>query len=114
MVKLVLKTFGLVFLAEMGDKTQLSTMGLAASVQNGRQGALAVFLGSALALCATSALAAAAGGWISAHVPPRAVKAVSGILFLVFGALFLREAFFGGGAGASGAASAAAGVGVRP
>jgi len=99
MLPLLLKTFGLVFLAEMGDKTQLSTLGLAASAGGGASHPrLAVFLGSALALVCTSALAAVCGGWLSAHVSPRWIRAASGALFLVFGALLLREAFAGGGA----------------
>lgn len=109
MTGLFLKAFGLVFLAEMGDKTQLSAMGLAAAARGGRNGVLAVFLGSALALCVTSAIAAVAGGWVSEHVPPRVVKAVSGILFLAFGALFLREALCG-----VGGATLAADGGVQP
>ena len=43
--------FGSVFLAELGDKTQLATFGLAASSPGGR---LSVFLGSALALVSTT------------------------------------------------------------
>ena len=100
MTSLILKTFGLVFLAEMGDKTQLSTLGLAASAPGGGAGRakIAVFLGSALALVCTSALAAACGAWISAHVSLRAVRIASGLLFLLFGVLTLREGILGGGA----------------
>lgn len=101
MTSLFLKTFGVVFLAEMGDKTQLTTLGLAASAPRGGHPVLAVFAGSAAALVLTSAIAAVCGGWLSAHVPPRAVKAAAGAAFLVFGALYLREAVLGGGCGAS-------------
>lgn len=97
MMCIFLKAFGLVFLAEMGDKTQLSTLALAASARGCAYPRLAVFLGSAFALAATSAIAALCGAWISERVPERAVKAASGALFLVFGALFLREAFVAGG-----------------
>ena len=93
MLSLFLKTFSIVFLAEMGDKTQLTTLGLsAASGGAARHPVLAVFLGSAAALVCTSALAALLGGWISAHVPPRAIKFAAGALFLVFGVLCLCEA----------------------
>ena len=100
MTSLILKTFGLVFLAEMGDKTQLSALGLASSASGAgaRHPQLAVFLGSALALTCTSALAAGCGAWISAHVSLRAVRIASGLLFLLFGVLTLREGVLGGGA----------------
>lgn len=93
MLSLFLKSFSLNFLAEMGDKTQLSTMGLAASADGAaRHPLLAIFLGSVVALACTSALAVAFGGWIAAHVPPRAVKAVAGAVFVAFGAMYLWEA----------------------
>ena len=80
MLPLLLKSFGLVFLAEMGDKTQLSTLGLAAAADKAaRHPQLAIFLGSALALVCTSAIAAGCGA-----------------LLLVFGALYLREGILEG------------------
>ena len=97
MTALFLKAFGLIFLAEMGDKTQLSTLGLAASAGGGASHPrLAVFLGSALALVCTSAIAAGCGAWLSAHVNVRYLKLASGALFLVFGALYLREGILEG------------------
>ena len=97
MLPLLLKSFGLVFLAEMGDKTQLSTLGLAASADKAvRHPQLAIFLGSALALVCTSAIAAGCGAWLSAHVNPRYLKLASGALFLVFGALYQREGILEG------------------
>lgn len=93
MFRLLLQSFSLVFLAEMGDKTQLATMGMAASADGAvRHPLLAIFLGSAAALTCTSALAAVFGGWIAAHVPPRAVKAAAGAMFVAFGAIYLWEA----------------------
>ena len=97
MTALLLKSFGLVFLAEMGDKTQLSTLGLAAAADKAaKHPQLAVFLGSALALVCTSAIAAGCGAWLSAHVNPRIVKIASAVLFFVFGALYLREGLLEG------------------
>lgn len=99
MLRTVLRAFGLVFLAEMGDKTQLSTLALAASAGGATSHPrLAVFLGSAAALCATSALAAVCGGWLSAHVSQRWIDGASGALFLAFGAVAIRAAILGGGA----------------
>ena len=94
MLSLFLKSFGITFLAEMGDKTQLTTVGLAASAgAASRHPRMAIFLGAALALVLTSAIAALFGGWISAHVPPKAVKIAAGVMFVVFGiACFLEAA----------------------
>ena len=97
MTSLFLKAFGLIFLAEMGDKTQLSALGLAAAAgKSARHPQLAIFLGSALALGCTSALAALCGGWLAAHVNVRHLKIVSGALFVLFGVLYLREGLLEG------------------
>ncbi|MBQ7666636.1 MAG: TMEM165/GDT1 family protein [Kiritimatiellae bacterium] len=97
MLPLFLRTFGLVFLAEMGDKTQLSTLALSSCPGGGASHPrLAVFLGSASALCATSAIAALCGGWIAARVNPRWISAASGALFIAFGIAALRGAFRAG------------------
>lgn len=94
MLNLFLKAFGLVFLAEMGDKTQLSTLGLASSAgKTAAHPALAIFLGSAFALVCTSAVAALGGAWISEHVNLKYVRMASGALFIVFGVICLRDAF---------------------
>jgi putative Ca2+/H+ antiporter (TMEM165/GDT1 family) len=83
--KLLASTFAAVFLAELGDKTQLATLSLAAS---GRSRWL-VFAGSALALVATSAIAVVAGEALTRLVPPIWIKRAAGALFVVMGALFL-------------------------
>lgn len=99
MLKTVLRAFGLVFLAEMGDKTQLSTLALAASAGSAASHPrLAVFAGAAAALCATSAIAALCGGWLAGHVSQRWIDGASGALFLAFGAVAIRAAILGGGA----------------
>lgn len=83
--KLLASTFGVVFLAELGDKTQLATLSLAA----GGSSRWAVFLGSALALVATSAIAVIAGEALSRVIPPIWLRRGAGALFLVLGAVFL-------------------------
>jgi putative Ca2+/H+ antiporter (TMEM165/GDT1 family) len=78
-------TYGAVFLAELGDKTQLATLSLASSSTS----RLAVFLGSALALASTSAIAVLAGDLVARVVPPIWIKRGAGALFIVLGALFV-------------------------
>jgi putative Ca2+/H+ antiporter (TMEM165/GDT1 family) len=84
-LKLFLSTFGLVFLAELGDKTQLATLSLAASGQS----RLAVFLGAAGALVMTSAIAVLVGEGLTRLVPPVWIHRAAGVGFLIMGALFL-------------------------
>ena len=84
-LKLFLSTFGLVFLAELGDKTQLATLSLAAS---GRS-RLMVFFGAATALVASSAIAAVAGEAIARWVPAAWIQRIAGVGFLVMGVLLL-------------------------
>ncbi len=84
-LKLLLSTFGLVFLAELGDKTQLATLSLAASGHS----RLAVFLGSAGALVPTSAIAVLAGAALTRVVPEIWIHRAAGVGFLVMGVLFL-------------------------
>lgn len=83
--KLLASTFGLVFLAELGDKTQLATLSLAA----GGSSRWVVFAGSAAALVATSAIAAVGGEALSRVVSPEWLKRAAGLSFLVLGAVFL-------------------------
>ena len=90
MLSVFLHTYVLIFLAELGDKTQLATLAAA----TGRPGArLWVFLGAALALVTTSLLAVLFGDLL-ARIPNagRICKLASGVVFLVFGVLTLVEA----------------------
>lgn len=84
-LKLLTTTFVTVFLAELGDKTQLATMALAAT-----PGARwAVFFGASLALVCTSALGVLAGEVVSRHVSPVWIHRAAGTLFLILGAVML-------------------------
>jgi putative Ca2+/H+ antiporter (TMEM165/GDT1 family) len=83
--KLLLSTFTSIFVAEIGDKTQLATMSLAA----GGKSKLSVFLGAALALCATSALGVLVGEGVSRVVPPIWLRRIAGGIFIILGVLFL-------------------------
>jgi len=83
--KLIASTFGIVFLAELGDKTQLATFTLAAESKS----RWAVFLGSSLALLAASAMAVLLGAEIGRVIPEIWLKRAAGVAFILMGLLFL-------------------------
>lgn len=85
MWKTIFTTFCLVFLAELGDKTQLSTM-LLASKSNS---IWYIFIGSACALVLASLLGVFAGSVINKYIPQHYIQIGSGISFIVIGTLLL-------------------------
>mgnify|MGYP000377408638 CR=1 FL=1 len=85
LLRTALVTFGLIFLAELGDKTQLTTMMLA--IQSKKP--WAVFLGAAAALCLTSLLGVTVGEFLARAVPLAYVRRVAGVGFVVLGGLLL-------------------------
>ncbi len=80
-MRVIATTFATVFLAELGDKTQLATLGL--SAQSGAK--LAVFIGSAAALIATSVIAVLAGGVVAKYVSPAYLQRGAAVLFVLLG-----------------------------
>ena len=89
MLKAFLTTFGLVFLAELGDKTQLATMLLVSQGQSPKM----VFLGAATALVFSSLLGVAAGTLLLRVFPPHTLQTGAGIAFIAIGALLLLGRF---------------------
>ena len=85
--KLFAPTFMAIFLAEIGDKTQLATLSLVA----GGSSRWVVFAGSALALVTASALAVVVGEALSRAIPSIWLKRGAGALFIVLGILFLLD-----------------------
>ncbi len=79
--KLTLTTFGAVFLAELGDKTQLATFALA----GGGRSKWSVFIGASCALIATSAAAVTGAEVISRWVSPTILNRGAGVLLIVLG-----------------------------
>ena len=83
--KLVGTAFVAVFVAELGDKTQLATMAMA----GGASSKWSVFLGAATALVATSALGVLVGSALSEVVPDVWIRRAAGVLFIAIGAFYL-------------------------
>ena len=81
----VLSALALVFLAELGDKTQLVALGLGARHRLGP-----VLAGVALGYAATNLVSVAVGGALGAALPTRALGIAGGVLFLVFALWNLR------------------------
>ena len=81
--KLFTTVFATVFLAEMGDKTQIATVLYAARQPSARW---TVFLASAAALVAVTAIGVLAGDLVSRAVPERALRYVAGFGFVAVGA----------------------------
>jgi putative Ca2+/H+ antiporter (TMEM165/GDT1 family) len=77
-----------VFLAELGDKTQLAALLLAA--ESGRPGV--VFLGASLALISSSLVGVLLGRWLSSVMEPRQLERAAGVLMVVLGLWLGRQA----------------------
>ena len=80
--KLFLTVFGTVFLAELGDKTQLATLLYASDAPHAR---LTVFVAAVSALALASGLGVVAGGLIAEWVSPRVLRWVAGGGFVAIG-----------------------------
>ena len=78
-------TFAAVFIAELGDKTQLATLSFASESPS----RWSVFAGSALALATTSAIAVLAGAAVGRVASPTTLRRLAGVVFVVLGLFFL-------------------------
>jgi len=81
-LKLFATVFTTIFIAELGDKTQLATLLYASDASHPK---LTVFTASAAALIVTSALGVLAGSVVSEHVDPRIVRWAAGLGFMAVG-----------------------------
>jgi len=81
-LKVLLTVFSTVFLAELGDKTQLATMLFASDKEVSRQ---TVFIGASLALVTASAIGVLVGGAISNYVSEKYLHYIAGVGFVVIG-----------------------------
>lgn len=88
-LRVLLTTFGIIFLAEMGDKTQLAAMTMAAQTKK----PWAVFIGASVALAAVSALGVIVGAVLGNYLPLEWIKRVAAVAFIVIGVLILLDKF---------------------
>jgi Ca2+/H+ antiporter, TMEM165/GDT1 family len=87
--RVFLTTFGVIFLAEMGDKTQLAAMTMSAQTKK----PWAVFIGSAIALTAVSAIGVVVGSVVGSYIPLVWIKRAAAVAFIVIGVLILMDKF---------------------
>lgn len=83
------QTFGMVFLAELGDKTQLAAVALTAAYGM----PLVVFLGAMAGQVVNHSAAAYLGSKFLSRLPARTIRLSSSVLFLVFGILFIFTSY---------------------
>ena len=81
-IKLFVTVFGTIFLAELGDKTQLATLLFASKTP---ANLLTVFLGASLALIVTTVIGVAAGGLVSQYVNQKYLSYAAGVGFVLVG-----------------------------
>jgi len=86
---ILITSFSTIFLAELGDKTQIATLIL--SAQSGRP--LIIFIGAALALIATSLLGVLIGRWIANYLPRQRFTILSGLIMLSLGIYLATQGF---------------------
>ena len=85
-------TFGLIFVAELGDKTQLAVVTQTCKYRR----PWAVFLGGSLALTAVTLIGALGGELLGRLIPPSVLRMVAAVAFVIMGVLIGREAFIAG------------------
>ncbi|MBA1334437.1 MAG: hypothetical protein HPY66_2286 [Firmicutes bacterium] len=89
--KLFFTAFTMLFLAELGDKTQLAVFTLSTQSSS----VLPVFLGASTALVVVTFIGVFLGRFVSAYVPTSILHTAAGILFVVMGILILKSAIPG-------------------
>ncbi|HUW31223.1 MAG TPA: TMEM165/GDT1 family protein [Planctomycetota bacterium] len=85
-LKIILTTFAAVFLAELGDKTQLATFCLAGNCSRA-----SVFIGAASALVLTSLIAVLLGGLLQqqSFIKPIWIRRIAAAVFIIIGIVML-------------------------
>jgi putative Ca2+/H+ antiporter (TMEM165/GDT1 family) len=84
-------TFVTIFLAEIGDKTQLSTLLMSAE----SHAPWIVFMGSGAALITTSLLGVLLGSWIASRLSPKTVEKSAGVMLLLISLMLFWDVLIG-------------------
>jgi len=87
--RVILTTFGVIFLAKLGDKTQLAAMTLAAQTRRPWE----CHIGASIALACVSAIGVAVGGILGEYLPLAWIKRAAAVAFIIIGALILIGKF---------------------
>ncbi|WP_407641877.1 TMEM165/GDT1 family protein [Calothrix rhizosoleniae] len=82
-------TFVTIFLAEIGDKTQLSTLLMSAESHEPWM----VFIGSAVALVTTSLLGVLVGSWMASKLSPKTIEIAAGMMLLLISFMLIGDVF---------------------
>ena len=91
-LKVFTTVFATVFLAELGDKTQLATLLFASEKPHAKW---IVFAGASAALVLSAGIGVLAGSWISYHVWEKALKLAAGLAFVAIGLWTIKGALPG-------------------
>ena len=82
-MKIILLAFGTIFLAELGDKTQLAILAMKSKELSG----WSLFVGAMLAFTILTATAILFGGWLHTKVPAEAIQKIAAGSFMIIGIL---------------------------
>lgn len=85
--RVLLSTFALLFVAELGDKTQLAVINMTAK----HKAPLPVFIGAVLALSLVTAMGVLLGEGLTRLVPTHVLQKVAAVLFVGMGVLMWFE-----------------------
>ena len=88
-LSIFITTFTTIFIAELGDKTQIATLML--SAESGRP--IIVFLGSSLALISSSIVGVLIGKWVSKKISPSKFALFTGALMILISIFLAYETF---------------------
>ena len=88
-LSIFITTFTTIFIAELGDKTQIATLML--SAESGRP--TIVFLGSSLALISSSIVGVLIGKWVSKKISPSKFALYTGALMILISIFLAYETF---------------------